>query len=65
MLKRVKFETVKRCCRAQVSEPENKAPYDAIVQASKPIATEPRRNDLCPCESGLKYKHCCGKITVS
>ena len=65
MLKRVKFETVKRCCRAQVSEPENKAPYDAIIQASKPIATEPRRNDLCPCESGLKYKHCCGKITVS
>lgn len=20
-----------------------------------------RRNDPCPCGSGLKYKHCCGK----
>src|SRR5258707_3640988 len=22
------------------------------------------RNDLCPCGSSLKYKHCCGKSTV-
>ena len=21
------------------------------------------RNDPCPCKSGLKYKHCCGKNT--
>ena len=22
---------------------------------------KPGRNDLCPCGSGKKYKHCCGK----
>jgi len=22
---------------------------------------KPRRNELCPCGSGVKYKHCCGK----
>jgi uncharacterized protein YecA (UPF0149 family) len=22
------------------------------------------RNNPCPCGSGKKYKHCCGKITV-
>ncbi len=22
------------------------------------------RNDLCPCGSGKKYKHCCGKVTL-
>jgi uncharacterized protein len=21
------------------------------------------RNDVCPCGSGTKYKHCCGKVT--
>lgn len=27
-----------------------------------PVRTEPKigRNDLCPCESGKKYKKCCG-----
>lgn len=25
------------------------------------LAQEPKRNDLCPCGSGLKYKKCCGK----
>ena len=24
--------------------------------------SEARRNELCPCGSGLKYKHCCGKL---
>jgi preprotein translocase subunit SecA len=23
---------------------------------------ESKRNDMCPCGSGLKYKHCCGKL---
>jgi preprotein translocase subunit SecA len=23
--------------------------------------TKPKRNDPCPCGSGKKYKHCCGK----
>jgi preprotein translocase subunit SecA len=29
----------------------------------KPVRTGPKvgRNDQCPCGSGKKYKHCCGK----
>jgi preprotein translocase subunit SecA len=36
---------------------------EAIAKA-KPIRTGPKvgRNDPCPCGSGKKYKHCCGKI---
>ena len=28
--------------------------------------TEPKvgRNDRCPCDSGQKYKHCCGRVTI-
>ncbi|MFQ6778341.1 MAG: preprotein translocase subunit SecA [Alphaproteobacteria bacterium] len=33
--------------------------HDASL--NKPT-TEAHRNDLCPCGSGLKYKHCCGKL---
>ena len=33
--------------------------HDAAL--NKPT-TEAHRNDLCPCGSGLKYKHCCGKL---
>ncbi len=31
----------------------------------KPFADHPniRRNDPCPCGSGLKYKHCCGSLS--
>ena len=30
---------------------------------AKPVRTGPKvgRNDPCPCGSGKKYKHCCGK----
>jgi preprotein translocase subunit SecA len=33
------------------------------VEKAKPIRTGPKvgRNDPCPCGSGKKYKHCCGK----
>jgi preprotein translocase subunit SecA len=35
---------------------------DALEKA-KPVRTGPKvgRNDPCPCQSGRKYKHCCGK----
>jgi preprotein translocase subunit SecA len=35
----------------------------AAVEKAKPIRTGPKvgRNDACPCGSGKKYKHCCGK----
>jgi uncharacterized protein YecA (UPF0149 family) len=28
------------------------------------IAPKVGRNELCPCGSGKKFKHCCGKITM-
>jgi tetratricopeptide (TPR) repeat protein len=28
-------------------------------------ATRPGRNDLCPCGSGRKYKHCCGALPTA
>jgi preprotein translocase subunit SecA len=30
---------------------------------AKPVRSGPKvgRNDPCPCGSGKKYKHCCGK----
>jgi len=35
----------------------------AAVERTKPVRTGPKvgRNDPCPCRSGKKYKHCCGK----
>ncbi|MFT4415031.1 SEC-C metal-binding domain-containing protein [Fredinandcohnia humi] len=28
------------------------------------VVTKVGRNDLCPCQSGKKYKKCCGKVTA-
>ncbi|HWQ93197.1 MAG TPA: SEC-C metal-binding domain-containing protein, partial [Clostridia bacterium] len=35
----------------------------AAVEKAKPVRSGPKvgRNDPCPCNSGKKYKHCCGK----
>ena len=35
----------------------------AAVEKARPIRAGPKvgRNDPCPCKSGKKYKHCCGK----
>lgn len=39
------------------------ADFPAPMQPSAPVkaAPMPGRNDPCPCGSGKKYKHCCGK----
>jgi preprotein translocase subunit SecA len=36
----------------------------AAVEKAKPVRVGPKvgRNDPCPCQSGKKYKQCCGKI---
>jgi hypothetical protein len=36
---------------------------EPLPPAVDPIRSDakPRRNALCPCGSGKKYKHCCGK----
>jgi preprotein translocase subunit SecA len=35
----------------------------AVAEKTKPVRTGPKvgRNDPCPCGSGKKYKHCCGR----
>jgi preprotein translocase subunit SecA len=35
----------------------------AVAEKAKPVRTGPKvgRNDACPCGSGKKYKHCCGR----
>jgi preprotein translocase subunit SecA len=35
----------------------------AAMEKAKPVRSGPKvgRNDACPCRSGKKYKHCCGK----
>ncbi len=35
----------------------------AVAEKSRPVRTGPKvgRNDPCPCGSGKKYKHCCGR----
>ena len=36
----------------------------AAVEKARPVRAGPKvgRNDPCPCNSGKKYKHCCGKL---
>ncbi len=41
---------------------KQRAEHDAALNQAPGTASNPRRNDLCPCGSGLKYKHCCGKL---
>ena len=69
MLLKVKIE-VSRPMVQPIEAPKNLADNNAQLitnspeGASKPaVRTEktPGRNDPCPCGSGLKYKHCCGK----
>ena len=49
---------------------ERHAGYDIVAcsggdgtlkKQPKKVKKEPGRNDPCPCGSGKKYKHCCGK----
>ncbi|MBN1402737.1 MAG: SEC-C domain-containing protein [Anaerolineae bacterium] len=40
------------------SRPQSVAARDPFTPAR---STKVGRNDPCPCGSGLKYKHCCGK----
>src|SRR5437870_996876 len=56
---------------AATQAPSSKAPKGsdivseaaAAVEKAKPIRAGPKvgRNDPCPCNSGKKFKHCCGK----
>jgi preprotein translocase subunit SecA len=53
----------------QPPKPDQTKPSDVVSEAAaaaekvKPVRTGPKvgRNDPCPCGSGKKFKHCCGK----
>ena len=47
--------------REQVAKPVDTGSDGSLGNQPKRAKKEPGRNDLCPCGSGKKYKHCCGK----
>ncbi len=64
MVNRIHTETAAILMKLQVEKREG-APVrlnQQIAAAKKSVSTsKPGRNDPCPCGSGKKYKHCCGK----
>ena len=42
------------------SEPD----YTPSNTTYRRLSAKTGRNDLCPCGSGKKFKHCCGKVTL-
>ena len=70
MLDSIKRETVRyllfavpriRIEREQVAKPMDTGGDGTLRKQPKKAKKEPGRNDPCPCGSGKKYKHCCGK----
>lgn len=50
-------------CNAPVDEPIE-APKDLLLRINRirlMLQQDAGRNDLCPCQSGLKFKKCCGR----
>jgi preprotein translocase subunit SecA len=72
LLETIRHDVVNTIFHVTIAQKETKAPESPMAQAalgSKGNA-RPRaatgvkkigRNDPCPCGSGKKYKHCCGK----
>ena len=59
-----KIMSVSYICRMELTREDVDATEKERAQhdASLNDAGEARRNAPCPCGSGLKYKHCCGKL---
>ena len=53
----IETDLTKAAGKGQTNSPEN------VEKKNSPIVNEQKvgRNDACPCGSGKKYKHCCGK----
>lgn len=49
------------CASADRTYALPKEMYLRIMQIQEMLHREVGRNDLCPCQSGLKYKKCCGR----
>lgn len=70
MLEAIKKDTVRyilfampriKIEREQVAKPLDTGGDGSLTNQPKKAKKEPGRNDPCPCGSGKKYKHCCGK----
>jgi len=70
MLDSIKRDTVRyllfampriRIEREQVAKPLDTGGDGTLAKQPKKADKTPGRNDACPCGSGKKYKHCCGK----
>ena len=50
--------------RKEVNASDMVSEANEAVAKAKPVRTGPKvgRNDPCPCNSGKKYKQCCGKF---
>ena len=53
----IKIEVTGRPQTSKKQTPITNRPQGTVVNKGKEI----KRNDLCPCGSGKKYKNCCGK----
>jgi preprotein translocase subunit SecA len=56
-------EQIREELESEVSEASLNTETENSEKKNKPITgtKKPKRNDPCPCGSGLKYKNCCGK----
>ena len=75
MLK-IKYKTIQLLARTDFSQEgmaeftdeedttlmQENRPAEQLVEKQEPVNLNISRNDLCPCGSGLKYKHCHGKL---
>ena len=71
-LRRASFQCPQASCSIRTLEPaqdQESGIVKAMMSASEPesqvMAARPQRNQPCPCGSGRKYKHCCGKAAAS
>jgi preprotein translocase subunit SecA len=74
MVRLIQEDTIRMLCQAQINAPQERRSVAKITStrgAAEPVQEKAHqpvkvgkkvgRNDPCPCGSGKKYKHCCGK----
>ena len=62
MVDRIKRDTVSYCLKAEFSStPPKRTAVKPTQNPANPAQGVVSRNSPCPCGSGKKYKHCCGK----
>ncbi|OUW60466.1 MAG: hypothetical protein CBD63_03675, partial [Candidatus Pelagibacter sp. TMED203] len=60
LLEKIKIDVVKFLLNLKIVISDNKKEEEK--SAIKPMGKKIQRNEKCPCGSGKKYKHCCGRI---